>query len=61
MRDGQTKVKIRESDNKTILPVIIKSVVYNANYVPCTDNKVIKPLSPPLIISSCPVLVISAH
>ena len=61
MRDGQTKVKIRESDNKTILPVIIKSVVYNENYVPCTDNKVIKPLSSPLIISSCPVLVISAH
>ena len=61
MRDGQTKVKIRESDNNTILPVIIKYVVYNENYVPYTDNKVIKSLLPPLIISSCPVLVISTH
>ena len=29
IRDGQTKVKIQESDNKIILPVIIKSTVDN--------------------------------
>ena len=61
MCDGQTKVKIRESDNKTILPIIIKYVVDNKKYVPCTENKVIKPLSSPLIISSYLVLVTSTH
>ena len=61
IRDGQTKVKIRESDNKIILPVIIKSTVDNEKYVPCTENMIIKHLSPPLIISSCPVLVTFTH
>ena len=61
MRDGQTKVKIRESDNKIILPVIIKSIVDNEKYVPCTEDRVIKHLSPSLIISSYPVLVILTH
>ena len=58
---GQTKVKIRESDNKIILHVIIKSIVDNEKYVPCTENKIIKPLSPPHIILSYPVLVTSTH
>ena len=44
IRDGQTKVKIRESDNKIILPVIIKSTVDNEKYVPCTENRIIKHL-----------------
>ena len=61
IRDGQSKVKIRESDNKCILPVIIKSTVDNEKYIPCTENKIFKHLSLPLIISSCPVLVTSTH
>ena len=52
MRDGQTKAKVGKSDNKTILSVITKSVVDNEKYIPCTENKLIKPLSPPLLISS---------
>ena len=61
MRDGQIEVKIRESDNKTILHIIIKYVVDNKKYVPCTENKVIKPLSSPLVISSYLVLVTSTY
>ena len=61
VHDGQTKVKMRESDNKTILPVIVKYVVNNTQYVLWTENKMIKLLSPPLIISSYPVLVTSTH
>ena len=61
MRDGQTKVKIRESDNKIILPTIIKSIVNNEKYVPCTEDRAIIHLSPSLIISSFPVLVTSTH
>ena len=61
IRDGQTKVKIRESDNTLILPVIIKYIVDNEKYVPCIENRVIKHLSPSLIISSCPVWVTSTH
>ena len=52
MCNGQTKVKIRERDNKIKLPVIIKSIVGNEKYVPCTEDRVIKHLSPSLIISS---------
>ena len=29
MRDGQTKVKIKESDKKNTLPVIINSIMVN--------------------------------
>ena len=61
MCDSQTKVKIRETDNKIILPVIIKFIVDNKKYVPYTEDRVIKHLSPSLIISSCPVLVTSTH
>ena len=61
MRDGQTKVEIRESDNKIILLVIIKFIVDNEKYVLCIEDRVIKYLSPSLIISSCPVLVTSTH
>ena len=57
--DGQTNVKIRESDNNIILPVIIKSTVDNEKCVPCTENRIIKHLSPPLIISSCSVFIFS--
>ena len=59
--DGQTKVKIRESDNKIIFPMIIKSIMDNKKYVPCTENRIIKNLSPPVIISSYLVLVTSTH
>lgn len=61
IRDGQTKVKIRELDNKIILPVIIKFIMDNEKFVPCTENRIINHLSPPLTISSCPVLVTSTH
>ena len=61
IRDDQTKVIIRESGNKVILPVIIKSIVDKKKYVPYTENKIFKSLSPPLIISSYPVLVTSTH
>ena len=61
MRDGQTKVEIRESDNKIILLVIIKFIVDNEKYVSCIEDRVIKHLSPSLIISSCPVWVTSTH
>ena len=61
MRDGQTKVEIRESDNKIIFPMIIKSIMDNKKYVPCTENRIIKNLSPPVIISSYLVLVTLTH
>ena len=61
MRASQTKVKIRETDKKIIIPVLIKSIVDNEMYVPCTENRVIKYLSLSLIISSCPLLVTSTH
>ena len=41
--------------------MLIKSIVDNKMYVPCTENRVIKYLSLSLIISSCPVLVTSTH
>ena len=41
--------------------MIIRSIVDNKKYVPYTENKVIKSLLPTLIISSCPILVTSAH
>ena len=50
MRDGQTRVKMRVSDDETILPVIIKSVVNNKKHVTRTENKVIKPLAHQLIL-----------
>ena len=48
-------------DGKMILPAIVKSIVDNEKYVPCTEDRVIRHLSPLFIISSCPVLVTSIH
>ena len=61
MHDGQTKVKIKESNNKIMFPVIINSIVDNQKYGRYTEHKIVKPLSPPLIISSCSEVVTSTH
>ena len=60
IRDNQIKDKIKESGTKITLPVIINYIVDNEKYVPYTENNIIT-LLPPLIISSCPVLVTSTH
>ena len=58
MCDRKTKVEDRKWEDVTVLPIIIQSIIDETTYIACTENRMIETQTPPLIVSSCPVLSI---
>lgn len=57
----QTKVKVKPSSSLSQLPIITQRCIDAYKIVPCTETRIVIADTPPLIISSCPVMVAAVH